>query len=249
MTDLYGPDPFMSDADTSGLSVQVAKVIPGAIMNGPIESMKRALIVALREGLQGTNLNLPGISEVVVSMEYPMSKVANPGIWIQFEYTQFQRAGIAHEVIGPVNGVLCPIQEWIFYGRTSLTIVAYSALHRDRISDAVIGNIAFSRLPELTITKPGQNTNMFRHLMAAIQGNPYVFVTLNTDSIIPGGAGMSVGTPWDPNQFVYEDNFTFECVGQFNVAFTHDGAYTLSSIDINPTEEAEPTEPGWSRWI
>jgi hypothetical protein len=243
----YGPSPFMADQDTTGLTIKVAPPVPGASGVGPIEAMKRALMVALRDALTGTSLSLNS-SEIKVSMEYPMSKVLNPGIWVQFAYTDFNRAGIDHEIYGEVNGVICPIQEWIYYGRATLTIVAYSSIERDRLADALIGNISFARTPNVVLTNPAEDTKLFRNLIESVNANPYVFLTINTDSLSPGGQGMSVGTPWDPNQFVYEDNYTFDCVGQYNIAFTHDGTYQLTAFDIAP-DRLEEAEEGWSQWI
>lgn len=239
-------NPF-PDPDAPDVTVQVAPPVPGAAVNGPIESMKRALMVALRDALTGTALTLTS-SEIKVSMEYPMSKAKNPGVWVQFSYTNLDRAGIDHEVYAKVGGVWTAVQEWMFYGRASLTIVAYTAIERDRLADAFIANIAFARTPDLVLTKVDEDTQQFRGFIAAINANPYVFLTVNTDSLQPGGQGMSVGTPWDDMQFVYEDTYSFECIGQFNVAFDHDGSYQLTHIDVDPVMTEEP-EAGWSRWV
>lgn len=245
----YAPDsPFIYDpSDIPDTTTEVAQTVPGAMINGPIESMKRALIVALRDALTGSSLTLNNAS-IKVSMEYPMTKAKNPGIWVQFSYTNLDRAGIDHEVYVKRDGVWTAVQEWLFYGRTSLTIVAYTAIERDRISDAFIANIAFARTPDRVLTKVGEDTKQFRGLIAAINDNPYVHLTINTDSLQPGGPGMSVGTPWNDNQFVYEDTYSFECVGQFNVAFAHDGTYELAAVDVEPTA-VEDAEEGWTPWV
>lgn len=238
------PNPF-PDPDAPDVTIQVAQTIPGST-GGPIEAMKRAVMGALREALTGTSMTLNS-SSIKVSMEYPMTQALNPGIWVQFSYTNLDRAGIDHEVMAKIDDVWTPVQEWIFYGRISLTIVAYTAVERDRISDAFIQNIAFARTPDLVLTKPGEDTRQFRSLINSINKNPHVFLTVNTDSLTPGGQGMSIGTPWDDFQKVYEDNYTFDLVGQFNIAFRHDGTYELSAIDIEPTARVE-ADPGWTEW-
>lgn len=240
------PDPF-PDPDAPDVTVHVNATLPGSV-GGPIESMKRAMMVALREALTGMSLALNS-SEIKVSMEYPMTKALNPGIWVQFSFTDINRAGIDHEVYVKVEGVWTPIQEWIYYGRLALTIVAYTNVERDRLSDAFINNIAFARTPDLVLTKPNEDTKQFRSLIGEINKNPYVSLTVNTDSLSSGQQGTSVGTPWDDNQFVHEDNYSFDVVGQFNFAFRHDGSYELARIDIDATPDQEPPEEGWSAWV
>lgn len=239
------PNPF-PDPHAEDVTVKVTATVPGSV-GGPIESMKRAMMVALREALTGTALTLNS-SEIKVSMEYPMTKALNPGIWVQFAYTDMNRAGIDHEVYHKINDVWTPIQEWIYYGRITLTIVAYTSVERDRLSDAFIDTVAFARTPDLVMTKPDEDTKQFRSLISELNKNPYVFLTVNSDSLAGGNQDMSVGTPWDPDQFVYEDTYTFDCVGQFNFAFRHDGSYELARIDIEPTV-LEEAEEGWTPWV
>lgn len=243
------PDPF-PDPDAPDITVAVTATVPGASGGGPIEAMKRAMMVALKEAITGTALNLTS-SEIKVSMEYPMTKALNPGIWVQFGFTDMSRAGIDHEVMTKIDDVWTPVQEWIYYGRISLTIVAYTALERDRLSDMFIGNVAFARTPDLVLTEPDEDTKQFRSLISELNNNPYVFLTVNTDSLSTGDDGMNVGTPWDENQFVYENNFSFDCVGQFNFAFRHDGSYELARIEEAATmvDHIEDGEEGWSQWV
>lgn len=243
------PNPF-PDPDAPDITIAVTAAVPGSTGAGPIEAMKRAMMVALREALTGTALTLTS-SEIKVSMEYPMTEARNPGIWVQFSYTDLNRAGIDHEVYAKLDGSdgpWVPVQEWIYYGRIALTVVAYSSIERDRLCDAFIGNIAFARTPDLVLTKPDEDTKQFRSLISEINKNPYVFLTVNTDSLATTNEGMSVGTPWDENQFIYENNFSFDCVGQFNFAFRHDGSYELTRIDIEPTV-LEEGEEGWTPWV
>ncbi len=240
------PDPF-PDPDAPDVTIHVNATLPGST-GGPIESMKRAMMVALRDALTGTALSLNS-SEIKVSMEYPMTKVKNPGIWVQFSYTDINRAGIDHEVYHKIDGVWTAVQEWIYFGRMSLTVVAYTNVERDRLSDSFINNIAFARTPDLVLTNPNEDTKQFRSLIAAINANPYVSLTVNTDSLTPSVQGTSVGTPWDDNQFVYEDNYSFDVVGQFNFAFRHDGSYELARIDIDATPDMDEAEEGWTPWI
>ena len=42
---------------------------------------------------------------------------------------------------------------------------------------------------------------------------------------------------------VYTDSWSFDLVGQTQIKFLHDGAYTLSRIDFAPTLADHPSDP------
>lgn len=221
---------------------------PGAGGAGMIETVKRAVIVALRDAITGTTLNgLVNGSEVTVDMEYPLKKERYPGIWVQFSFTKLVNAGIDHEIIRKtvnedetVNWE--PIREFIFEGRVSLSIVALTSLERDRLSDAVISMLMFSRPPENVITKADEDTKQFRQLISSLAENPYIAMTINRDELVPGGQAMSTGVPWDEEIPGYEDTYSFDILGQTNIVFAHDGSYTLRAI----TEVVDlPTRYDW----
>ncbi len=212
----------------------------------------------MRDALQSTSLFVTG-QAVYIDLDYPMQQVQYPGIWVQFAVTKLNRAGIGHEITvqNPDTGKWSFIQEWMFMGRITLTICALKSIDRDRLADALIANIAFARTPELLLTMPQADTKQNRSLITALDENPYVAMTLNTDTIIPGGQSVSMGTPWKDDLLTYEDNYSFDLVGEFNLQFTNDGTYTLARIDpyfnvgnatnvpYNPTQwlDAVPTAP------
>jgi hypothetical protein len=207
---------------------------------GVIEAVKRGIMVALRQAFEHTSLESPGRGAMSIDFEYPLTQQDYPGIWVQFSLTDLRRVGIAHEVIVEEGGVWCPVQEWSFSGRVTLTIVALSSLQRDQLADVLITVLAFSRPPQLpfaaggVITKDGEDTRQFRQLMQSIADNPYVSMTINSDTILPGGQGVSQGTPWAQEVLAYEDNYSFDLIGQFNVIFRHDGTYELQRVDGIP---------------
>jgi hypothetical protein len=219
---------------------------PGAGGSGMIETVKRAVMNALREALTGTTLNhLVNGTDVTVDMEYPIEKENYPGIWVQFSFSEIVQAGIGHEpllrtVVSPASGSTAevinwePIREFQFKGRVTLTIVALTSLERDRLADAVITMLAFSRPPEMVLTKPTEDTKQFRQLIGSLADNPYVSITINHDQITPGGQAMTTGVPWDEEIPGYEDTYSFDILGQTNIVFHHDGTYTLSNVAETP---------------
>jgi hypothetical protein len=197
---------------------------PGAGGSGMIETVKRAVMNALRESLTGTTLDRQvNGTKVTIDMEYPIQKESYPGIWVQFSFSEIVQAGIGHEV-----------REFQFKGRVTLTIVALTSLERDRLADAVITMLAFSRPPEMVITNPSKDTKQFRQLIASLAENPYVSLTINHDQIVPGGQAMTTGVPWDEEIPGYEDTYSFDILGQTNIVFKHDGTYSLSNVAETP---------------
>lgn len=235
-----------NNCDPIDLSRRPNAPFPGAGGAGMIETVKRAVMNALREALTGTTLNhLVNGTDVTVDMEYPIEKENYPGIWVQFSFNEIVQAGIGHEplirtVVTPATATAPevvnwePIREFQFKGRVTLTIVALTSLERDRIADAVITMLAFSRPPESVITKATEDTKQFRQLIDSLANNPYVSITLNHDQIIPGGQAMTTGVPWDEEIPGYEDTYSFDILGQTNIVFKHDGTYSLANVAENP---------------
>lgn len=220
--------------------------LPGAGGSGMIETVKRAVMNALREALSGTSLNhLVNGTDITIDMEYPIAKENYPGIWVQFSFSEIVQAGIGHEpllrtVVQEATDTTPevvnwePMREFSFKGRVTLTIVALTSLERDRIADAVITMLAFSRPPEGVLTKANEDTKQFRQLIDSLANNPYVSLTVNHDQIIPGGQAMTTGVPWDEEIPGYEDTYSFDILGQTNIVFKNDGTYSLANVAENP---------------
>ena len=241
------PSIFAEDMNLPAPGTAVPETIPGS-EGGLIEAVKRAVVMGLREALTRTSITVDG-SPVYVDLEYPMKKEQYPGIWVQFSITKLNRAGISHEVwVRDENLNWTPIQEWYFTGRVTLTIVALKSLERDRIADGVVNMLAFSRGPELVITQQSADTKQYRSLLTALAENPYVAVSLNTDVITPGGQNVTMDVPWQQDVLAYEDSYSFDLQGNFNIKFTHDGVYTLSRIDQAPVMDTERPPPLGSHW-
>jgi hypothetical protein len=239
----------MSDYDLPEAGTVVIPPLPRS-QGGLIQSVKEATIEGIRDALQNTGLSLKEQS-VYVGIEYPNDPAQMPGAWVNFAITKLNRAGLGHEITvqDPDTSEWSFIQEWIFTGKITITIAALSSLERDRLADAIIAMIAFARAPELLLTKPQADTKQHRSLLTSLDENPYVGMTLNTDVINPGGPQIAMGTPWKEDILTYEDSYSIDVVGQFNLQFTHDGLYTLSRIDPNWTYESVAPEYRPELWL
>lgn len=245
----YAPSVFMMDYDLPPGGSVVIPPMPRTD-GGLIVSVKTAVMEAMRDSLSNVRMFSKG-QKVTVSLDYPVVEQSYPGIWVQFTVSKLNRAGMGHEI--PVQdvdtGEWSFVQEWTFEGRVTLTIAALDSQTRDRFADALVMALAFARTPQLSITKPQEDTKAHRSLITALDENPYVALTLNTDTIICGGESASMGTPWAENMLTYENNFSFDMLGQFNLAFTNDGLYTLARIDPNFSASATGQAYQPQQWI
>lgn len=239
----YGPDMFYADLPPDDPAATLNQTLPRAwSSSGVIESVKRAVVEGLRDTFEANVTdNSPG--QVEIDIEYPNSPESLPHIWVQFSITSLQRAGLnMGEMTKDAQGDWGEIRTWAFEGKITLTCAAETSKDRDRLADAVISQLAFSRSPDLVIRKPGQDAQQFKGLISSLNANPFVAITLNNDMIHSGGQTVTNAIPWEKNMFLYEDNYTVSCLGQFNMRFSYDGLYELVEIRVEPqymaTEEA-----------
>ena len=254
----YGPEPF-ADPDAPFAGTILNEPVPGS-EGGLIEAVKRTVTTALRESITNTGLSIDGgNSRVHIDIEYPMEEESYPGIWVQFSIGSLSRAGLSMETwTKDDDGNWGSIQEWSFNGNITLTVAALTSKDRDRLSDTVIAQLAFARPPDLIIYNPKTNANQMKGLITALDQNPYVSMTVNTDVIQSGGETVTGGTPWAQNILLYENNFSLTCHGQFNLRFSHDGVYSLAEIrhnhvltdEIPPDNSHDPNRPPRDpRWV
>lgn len=245
----YAPDPFM-EPDPNFPTPILNQTVPGS-EGGLIEAVKRAITAALRDAVTKTTLATNNNdSEVTVNLEYPMTEEQYPGIWVQFSLTDMKRAGLSQEFwIQDEEQNWMPMQEWIFNGRVTLTVVALSNKERDRISDAFISMFAFARTPDVVLRDPTKDTQQYRTFLTYLDESPYVSLTVNTDTLAFGGQQGQMGLlPWQSDIMVYEDSYMFDLLGSFNILFRNDGWYTLHRIDIDAQPGADNVEYDPSQW-
>lgn len=255
----YGLDMFASDVSLPDPATVLNEPLPRAwTQGGMIEAVKRAVITGLRSSFGNSSLT-GGDQKFYIDIEYPTEPTSYPGIWVQFSIGSLSRAGLSMETwTKDDDGNWGSIQEWSFNGNITLTVAALTSKDRDRLSDTVIAQLAFARPPDLIIYNPKTNANQMKGLITALDQNPYVSMTVNTDVIQSGGETVTGGTPWAQNILLYENNFSLTCHGQFNLRFSHDGVYSLAEIrhnhvltdEIPPDNSHDPNRPPRDpRWV
>lgn len=144
---------------------------------------------------------------LLVSIEYPLTKQSYPSIWVNYEDTDpVEIASIDHhEVVADVNGSH-QVTRWNFAGTVNMTMVALSSLERDNLFDQVVRLFAFARVE-------GAAPNDFRTI---IENNEFVALNVNWDQIRPFGDGAAPGTPWgSEDEVIYENSLAFDVEGEF----------------------------------
>jgi hypothetical protein len=222
--------------------------IPGS-PGGPMEAVKRGVVQAFRTVLNGKSFSDPDTDVVHVEMEYPMEKVHYPGLWVQFSLSSVSPAGHGHMLRDQETGDL--LQEMMYQGRVTLTLLALSSKERDRLADQIINTLAFSRVSSPNVLTEHGFEESFSPLYDEFNKNPHVSITINSDRPTPMGQSVNVGTPWNPDELVYEDAYAFEVIGQFMLVTTNEGLYRLRRIDINYDYAplADTGDDGEGRWI
>lgn len=193
-----------------------------SITTGPkfVEAVKTTIVQALQKTYDSSFPDTV-FQNMYVSMEYPMLETQYPGIWVRFSFSKLQIVGIASYFYNDQNH---EYKMWSFEGTTTLQIFAMTSLERDRMSDSLIYMFAFGDLdvPEA-------------RFLQSIYNNPYINISLNTDQLNPGGQTENIGAPWQEDQIIYNDSYSFEMVGQFASDATTGQPVELSAIEIDPT--------------
>lgn len=167
-------------------------------------SYRRKLKTGLVRGLQQTfDSNYPEekLRGIHVSIEYPVKQQDYPSIWVNFEETLLQNAGVNHEERDEDGNL---VLRWRYEGNASYTIAALSSLERDRIYDELIRVMAFSR--------SAAHLNAFREF---VEDNGFIAMNFDFDQIEPSGEAATPGTPWETDEIIYETTISMQVLGEF----------------------------------
>ena len=182
-----------------------------------IVQLKTTIVSALRGAIQDRNYPEKKIQGVNISIEYPMTIEKYPHIWVEFSFTKFQQAGIGHflqDEGGDIQG------EWMFDGAARFTIMALSSLERDVYSSQFLHLFAFSKFHPVA--------KKFDDILMA--GDAYS-LSVDRDTLTPGGQTASVGVPWSPETIAYQDVYSIRMMGHTQSTFKME-TLSLREIDV-----------------
>ena len=210
---------------------------------GYLRLIKTGTVDALRQAFQ---LEYPeqdeagGIRPVHVSLDYPVEPGAYPGVWVDFETSLLQTAGIDHtETLD--DGTVAA--HWRFQGYAVFTIVALNSNECDGIYDQLVALTSFASQSEYP--------SVFR---STVDANGLVNTTWSYDRAEGRGQNAAPGTPWGSSDIVYERGVALQVIGEFYTAPESGqpaGIVPLSRIVVTAQEEigGEPAGDPWTLTI
>jgi hypothetical protein len=159
-----------------------------------------------------------------ISIDYPVAPGAYPGIWVDFEVSMLQIAGIDYIEYLP-DGVT-PLTRWRFQGFAVFTVIALNSNECDGVYDQLVALTAFAAQSEYPST--------FRD---AIDGNGLVNTTWSYDTVEGRGQSAAPGTPWGTDDVIYERGIALKVVGEFTTNPATQEIVPLREIIITGQDE------------
>jgi hypothetical protein len=196
------------------------------IKTGSVDALRQAFELSYPEQDEAGAARIPS-----VSLDYPVAQGAYPGVWVDFEVSLLQIAGVDYTE-HLADGTL--VTRWRFQGYAVFTIVALNSNECDGVYDQLVALTSFAAQSEYPST--------FR---AAIDSNGLVTTTWSYDTVEGRGQSAAPGTPWGTDEIIYERGLALRVVGEF-VTGPAAGATTilvpLREIVITGTNELSGDE-------
>lgn len=155
-----------------------------------------------------------GAKQPYVSIDYPVRAAMYPGVWVDFEVSMLQIAGLDHTEMLADGSVLT---RWRFQGYVTYTVIALGNSNEcDSLFDQVVSLSAFA----------GQSDypSAFRQ---AIEDNNLIATTWSFDTVEPRGQSAAPGTPWGSEEVIYERGLALKVIGEFVT-----NPVTLALVDL-----------------
>jgi hypothetical protein len=171
---------------------------------GFLRVIKTGSVDALRQafGLRYPEQDEAGGAQAVhVSLDYPVEQGAYPGIWVDFEVSMLQIAGVDYTEMLP-DGTI--VTRWRFQGYAVFTIVALNSNECDGAYDQLVALTAYAAQSEYP--------SVFREVVDA---NGLVTTTWSYDTVEGRGQSAAPGTPWGTDEIIYERGLALKVIGEF----------------------------------
>jgi hypothetical protein len=196
-----------------------------------LTALKSAVVEALRKTF-GPEYPEPDMRNLHVSIEYPDTPQAYPGVWINYEDTgPLERAGIDHREIVIDSSGSHEVTRWRFSGSLSFTVAAFSSFERDRLYDEMVRVLAFASVDQT-------NASTFKAIM---ENNDFLGINVQYDVLQPSGDAASPGTPWgSTDETIYEKTLSADVIGEFVSDPSTSNLVLLSEIQVEGYRDGEP---------
>lgn len=166
------------------------------IKTGSVDALRQAFQLSYPEQDAAGGTQFPS-----VSMDYPVAQGAYPGIWVDFEVSLLQTAGVDYTEMLADGTILT---RWRFQGYFVATIVALNSNECDGIYDQLVALTAYAA--------QSQYPSVFREV---IDANGLVTTTWSYDTVEGRGQSAAPGTPWGTDEIIYERGLALRVIGEF----------------------------------
>jgi hypothetical protein len=201
-----------------------------------LAELKATVVKGLRDTFDN-DFPIADFRNVRIGLDFPINKQEYPSVWVDYDPSGPLRiAGIGHSEYAEEGTGYTSLYRWTFSGSVSFTVVALTSLERDRLLDALIQVLAFSRLPGRTGLR-----DLIEHPDSLIGMN------FDWDEVEQRGFSTAPGTPWGTDEMMYEGTLAMEVVGEFVVsdASVLVPVSRIEVIDFVATDPDPTTPGGW----
>ena len=185
-------------------------------------AVKSAAVKSIKDLFPDSYVGAAGMSDVNVSIEYPITQAEYPAIMVEFLEDEIYSASIGNpDYELSDDDVVTEYITWRFSGSLKVSFFALKAYQRDLISDGFIKAVGFS--------------DAFKR---ALWTNPYIGIVAKTKTIRGAGESTTPGTPWGSGDLTYFSAYAIDVVGEFFTESTTAGI--MKRIEVIPLLEDEP---------
>jgi hypothetical protein len=204
--------------------------VPGS-PPGFLRTIKAGTVTALQQALtwQYPEADAAGGAQApYISVEYPVNAGDYPGVWVDFETTMLQVAGLDYTEMNPEGQILT---RWRFQGYSSFTITALNSNECDELYDQMVALTAFAAQSDYP--------SAFR---SAVEDNALVSTTWSFDTVEQRGNNAAPGTPWGTDEMIYERGMALKVIGEFVTSPVTLQLYSLREIIVTGQAENYPAD-------
>ena len=198
------------------------------------QGFKRAIVSSLKPLFSQPEFPIDDLrNHVYVGLEYPLTDVLFPAIYITFQEQQLRSVGVGHtEELTAEDGAPIRYKHWMFTGSVNFNIMALSPTERDQLSSILINILAF-----------GDMNGWLNQFQQSVFTSSYIYLQYLKEIIHP--MGETIGSvPWDSEtEMIFSTNYAIDVLGEFYSNIYTGDLIEVEHVDIFPYREGD--QPHW----
>ncbi len=198
------------------------------------QGLKRTIVSSLRPLFSQPEFPIDDLrGRVYVGLEYPLTNVQFPAIYVTFQETQLRSVGVGHtEELTSEDNLPEFLKHWMFIGSVNFNILALSPEERDQLASALINILVF-----------GDQNSWLNQFQQNVFNSNYIDLQYLQEVIHPGGE-QSGQTPWQSEtEMVFGVNYAIDVLGEFYSNPLTDELIRIEHVDVFPYRKGE--NPHW----